>query len=84
MYENGANQEYQVQTITADSSSDEDVGRKGIRESFERIYRREDTSRKAQKKMGWIKTMDKDARRMLTCRNWRRLANVTDVWRRRI
>jgi hypothetical protein len=32
----------------------------------------------------WLDAMDRDAMRMLKCRNWRRLAEDRDAWRQRI
>ena len=32
----------------------------------------------------WIDAVDKDAKNMLKCKNWRRLAENRDAWRRRI
>jgi hypothetical protein len=50
--------------------------------SFERIHRREKTSWKAQRK--WIHAVDKNAYRMLKCKNWRKLAKDKAVWKERI
>jgi len=63
-------------------SCDEDEGGKGAQESTVRINTREKTSWKAQRKR--LDTVDRDAKRMLKCRNWRRLAEDRDAWRRRI
>jgi hypothetical protein len=63
-------------------SCDEDEGGKGAQESTARINTREKTSWKAQ--MERLDTVDRDAKRMLKCRNWRRLAEDRDAWRRRI
>jgi hypothetical protein len=32
----------------------------------------------------WIDEVDKDAKRMLKCKNWRRSVENMDAWRRRI
>ena len=32
----------------------------------------------------WLDAVDRDAKRMLKCRNWRRSAEDRDAWRRRI
>jgi len=33
---------------------------------------------------GWLDAVDRDAKRTLKCRNWRRSAEDRDPWRRRI
>ena len=78
---NGANQEYQIKKTPVDGSCDEDGG-KGGQKSTERLHRREKTSWKARGK--WLDDMDRDAKRMLECRNWRKSAEDRDAWRQRI
>jgi len=63
-------------------SCDEDEGGKGAQVSTARINTREKTSWKAQRER--LDAVDRDAKGMLKCRNWRRLAEDGDAWRRRI
>jgi len=79
---NGANQEYQIKKTPVGGSCDGDEGGKGAQESTAWINTREKTSWKAQRER--LDTVDRDAKRMLKCRNWRRLAEDRDACRRRI
>ena len=63
-------------------SCDENEGRKGSQESTETINTRNKTSWKSQRER--LGAMDKDAKRMLKCRNWRMSAENRDAWRPRI
>ena len=63
-------------------SCDEAGGGKGAQESTARINTREKTSWNAQRER--LDTVDRDAKRMLKYRNWRRLAEDRGAWRRRI
>jgi len=73
---------YQIENTPVGGSCDGDGGGKGAQESTARINTREKTSWNDQRER--LDTVDRDAKRMLKCRNWRRLAENRDAWRRRI
>jgi hypothetical protein len=64
---------------------DEDEVWKGTQESNERI---KDTQKRGKlagrARGGWLDAVYRDAKRMLKCRNWRRLAEDKGSWSRRI
>lgn len=62
---------------------DEDERRKGTQEKALKGYT-EERRPVGRPKRRWIDTGDRNARRMLKCKNWRSSAEGREVWRRRI